>query len=109
MKINAQVTSKNTKFRRPSPQKEDEGSMARRKKNAAETTGTLRRGDSDGMIVRTYWATGEALLVPGRNSWKKGASYNCQDGKWMEDERESEGHIVATNRGNARGAKVPCR
>ena len=61
------------------------------------------------MITRTYWATGEALLVPGRNSWKKVHPITAKDGKWMEDERESEGHTVATNRGNARGAKVPCR
>ena len=56
---------------------------------AAETTGTPWRGGSDGMITRTYWATGEALLVPGRNSWKK--VHFITDRREMDGRREGIG------------------
>ena len=55
--------------RKPSLRPEGEGSMSGRK--LAETLVSFRRGDSGGMVARTRRATGEALLVPGRNAWRK--------------------------------------
>ena len=60
------------KFWRPSLRLKGEGSMSKRK--LADTFVSLQRGDSDGMVARTYQATGEALLVPRRNSWRKVSS-----------------------------------
>jgi hypothetical protein len=62
------------KPRRPSPQPWGEGSMGSRK--LAETAVPLRRGGSDGMVARARRATGEALLAPGRNPWKRVGPYN---------------------------------
>jgi hypothetical protein len=68
----------NRKFWRPSLRPIGEGSMSKRR--LADTFVSLQRGDSDGMVARTYQATGEALL---------------------------DGFVVAMSRGNARGAKEP--
>ena len=62
----------------------------------------------DGMVTRTCQATGEALLVPPRNSAEQGRPYNWETGKAAEGERESDGSAVAMKWGNARGAKGPC-
>ena len=53
-------------------------------------------------------ATGETLLVPSRERRKKVARITGAPGKSSEDERESDGLVVAMKRGNARGAKEPC-
>ncbi len=62
----------------------------------------------DGMVTRTCWATGETLLVPVRNERSKVGRITGDTGKRTEDERESDGSMVAMKRGNARGAKRPC-
>ena len=49
-----------------------ESKMSKRK--LADTFVSFQRGNSDSMVARTYRATGEALLVPGRNSWRKVSS-----------------------------------
>lgn len=56
---------------------EGEGNMSKWK--LADTLVSFQRGDSDSMVIRTYQETGEALLVPGRNSWRKADSItsNC--------------------------------
>jgi len=59
-------------------------------------------------VTRTYRATGEALLVPGRNLWSKVDSITVKSGKWIEGERVADGFVRAMNRSNARGAKEPC-
>jgi hypothetical protein len=69
---------------------------------------SLRRGGSDGTLARTHKATGEALLVPARNGWRKVDLITGNTGKWVEDERVADEYVVAMNRGNARGAKVLC-
>ncbi len=53
-------------------------------------------------------ATGETRLIPTGNGRSKVGHITGSTGKVVEDERESDGHIVVTKRGNARGAKVPC-
>ena len=45
---------------------------------------------------------------PGEKSTEQGRPYNRYTGKAAEGERESDGSIVASKRGNARGAKGPC-
>jgi len=37
--------------------------------NWLNTFVSFQLGDSDDMVTRTYQVTGEALLVPRRNSW----------------------------------------
>ena len=66
----------------------------------------LRRGGSGGTVTRGCRATGEALLVPGRNPWSK-VGRITRKGKSVEGERVAEGLILAMRRGNARGAKEP--
>jgi hypothetical protein len=70
--------------------------------------GTLRRGgyrrhgDKD---VLSNWRDPPR---PGEKSTEQGRPYNRYTGKAAEGERESDGSIVASKRGNARGAKGPC-
>jgi hypothetical protein len=59
---------------KPSLQLEGEGNMSKWK--LADTLVSFQRGDSDSMVTRTYQETGEALLVPRRNSWRKDKLYN---------------------------------
>ena len=96
----------NRKLRRSSPLSKGEGGMDSRK--LAETAVSLRRGVSDGMVTRARQATGEALLAPGRNPWRKVGPITGRKGKWTEGQRVAEGPEVVMNRGNARGAKGPC-
>jgi len=77
-----------------------------RRRLADEAT-ALRRGDRGGTVARGCRATGEALLVPGRNPWSK-VGRITSEGKSVEGERVAEGLAVAMRRGNARGAKEPC-
>ena len=79
--------------------------MNRRKLDG--TFDSFRRGDSDSMVTRTNQATGEALLVPGRNFWSKVDSITVNSGKWIEGERVADGFVRAMNRSNIRGAKEP--
>jgi hypothetical protein len=57
------------------------------------------------MITRTYQATGEALLVPGRKAWSKVGCITGDPGKSTEGERVTEESVVAMKQGNACGAK----
>jgi hypothetical protein len=92
--------------RRPSPQPKGEGSMGSR--NLTEAAPSLRRGGSDSTVARTCRATGETLLVPGRNHRSKVDRITGSTGKSIEGERVAAGSAVATKRGNARGAMGPC-
>ena len=62
----------------------------------------------DGMMIRTCKATGETRLVPTRNCRSRVSRITGSTGKAADDERESDGLVVARKRGNARGAKEPC-
>jgi len=55
-----------------------------------------------------YWTTGEALLAPERNLWRKVDSITRDTGKWIEGKRVADGSVIAMRRGNAWGAKGPC-
>ncbi|MCX5847582.1 MAG: hypothetical protein NTW12_14720 [Deltaproteobacteria bacterium] len=80
--------------------------MNRRKLD--DTFDSFRRGDSDSMVTRTNQATGETLLVPGRNFWSKVGLITGNTGKWIEGERVADGFVRAMNWSNIRGAKEPC-
>ena len=56
------------KLWKPSPQFGGEGSIG---KLNWRSFVLFQRGDSDGMVTRTYQATGEALLVPRRKAWSR--------------------------------------
>jgi hypothetical protein len=43
------------------------------------------------MIIRTYQATGEVLLIPERKPLEQGRFYNCKNRKRIEDERMADG------------------
>ena len=62
----------------------------------------------DGMMARTCEATGETGLVPTSNCRRRVSRITGNTGKAADDERESDGFVVARKRGNARGAKEPC-
>ena len=94
------------KFRRPSLQWLDEGSMVH-----CEATDAVDHSGGvviDGMVTRTCQATGEALLIPMRNHRSQVGRITGDTGKAVEDERASEGSEVVMKRGNVRGAKGPC-
>jgi hypothetical protein len=59
-------------------------------------------------MTRMRKATGETLLVPLRNWWRKGNRITGDTGKSVDGERVAEGSVVAAKRGNARGEKRPC-
>jgi hypothetical protein len=59
-------------------------------------------------VTRTCRATGEAVLVPSRNRWSRVGRITGDTGKSAEGETVAAGSVVATKRGNARGAKGPC-
>ena len=69
--------------------------------------GSLQRGGSDSTVTRTCRATGETLLVPSRNRRNQVGRITGAPGKSAEGERVEDGSVVATKRGNARGAKGP--
>src|SRR5262245_35715505 len=80
--------------------------MARRRPiDAASCSGGVV---SDGTTTRIHRATGEALLVPARKGGSWVGRITGSTGKSADDERVSDGPVVATKRGNARGAKGPC-
>ena len=82
-----------TLFRRPSPRSAGEGSMEGR--NLIDTTYPLRRGDSDGTMIRIHRATGEALLVPTRNRRSKVGPITGSTGKGAE-RREGGGRACSS-------------
>lgn len=55
---------------------------------------SLWRGDSDSMIIRMSQATGEALLAPLRNQWRKVNPITRDTGKRVEGKRDSDESIV---------------
>jgi hypothetical protein len=59
------------------------------------------------MNTRVHDATGEALLIPGRNPLRK-VGHITRMGNWLKDERVADGFVVAMKEGNASGAKEPC-
>lgn len=51
----------------PEAEHSPDGRRQQRQSKRDETADLLRRGGSDGMVTRAREATGEPLLVPGRN------------------------------------------
>src|SRR5262249_35946889 len=85
---------------------EGEGCMARRK--PIDTTSRSGGVVSDGTRTRTRRATGETLLVPTRKGGSWVGRITGNTGKSADDERVTDGLVVATKRSNVRGAKGPC-
>jgi hypothetical protein len=75
----------------PSPCLGGEGNTSVRK--VTDTPKMRQRGVSDDMLIRTWDATGETLLTPGRNDRKLGKRYNCKTGSAL------------TVRGSRKGSK----
>ena len=70
-----------------------------------DTTDAVTRSGGvviDGMVTRTRGATGQTLLIPGRNDRSKAGRMTGDSGKAADGERESDGSEVAARRGNAR-------
>jgi len=86
--------------------REGEGSTARRR--PIDAMGRSGGVVSDSTATRTQLATGEALLVPTGNGGSWVSPITGSTGKWADDERVTDGSVVASKRGNARGAKGPC-
>ena len=78
-------------LRGPSPQPKGEGSMGCR--NLTDTAPPPRRGGSDSTAARTCGATGEALLVPGRNHRSRVDRITGSTGKSVDDERVADGSV----------------
>src|SRR6266496_2589738 len=93
-------------IRGPSLQLKGEGSMGCR--NLTDAAPSPRRGGSDSTETRTRQATGEALLVPGRNHRSKVDRITGATGKTIEGGRVADGSAVAMKQSNVRGAKGPC-
>src|SRR5262245_5134184 len=86
--------------------REGEGRMAQRKPiDATSHSGGVV---SDGTRTRTRRATGETLLVPTRKGGSWVGRITGNTGKSADDERVTDGLVVATKRSNVRGAKEPC-
>ncbi len=58
-------------------------------------------------MTRTCRATGEALVVPGRNLWSKVDSITVTAGSESKDARVAEGFVVAMIRSNVREQRDP--
>jgi hypothetical protein len=58
-------------------------------------------------VTRTCRATGEALVVPGRNLWSKVDSITVTAGSESKDARVAEGFVVAMIRSNVREQRDP--
>jgi hypothetical protein len=102
--VNAQVAPKDAILE---AEPADSGRRQQAPLQAGWGGGALRRGGSDSTVTRTCGATGEALLVPSRNRRRQVGRITGAPGKSAEDERVEDGSVVATKRGNARGAKGP--
>src|SRR5712691_10971533 len=68
-------------------------------------SGGVVRGST---VTRTCRATGETVLVPPRTRRSQVGRITGTPGKSAEDETAAARLVVATKRGNARGAKEPC-
>jgi len=68
----------------------------------------LRRGGRGSTVARTCQATGETVLVPARNRWRKVDRITGATGKAVEGETVAARPAVAKKQGNACGAKGPC-
>jgi hypothetical protein len=86
--------------------REGEGCTTRRK--PIDAVGRSGGVVSDGTTTRIHRATGETLLVPARKGGSWVGRITGTTGKSADDERVTEGLVVAWRRGNARGAKEPC-
>ena len=101
-----EMAPKDPRPRRPSDRSLREGNTGRRSlADAAERSGGV---GSDSTVTRTRRATGEALLAPRRNRRSQVGRITGAPGKSANGERVADGPVVATKRGNARGAKGPC-
>jgi len=94
------------KIRRPRDLIRLEGSMARR--DQADATRHFGGVEATARAQGHVEATGETLLVPAHPRRSCVVRITGVPGKSDEDERESDGHVVAPKRSNVRGAKVPC-
>ncbi len=79
MKMNVDVASKVKKSEGRARNREGEGSMNSR--NLADAAVSLRRGGSDSTMTRTCRATGETLLAPARNRWRRVGPITGEPGK----------------------------
>jgi hypothetical protein len=52
--------------------------------------------------------TGEVLLAPGRNSWRKIGPITADTGKGAKANRMAEWSVVVKKESNVSGAKGPC-
>jgi hypothetical protein len=86
--------------------REGEGCTACR--SPIDTAGRSGGVVSDGTTTRIRRATGETLLVPTGNGGSWVGRITGNTGKSADDERVADGLVVASRRGNARGAKGPC-
>ena len=102
--VNAQVAPKDQILE---AEPADSGRRQQGPPKAGRRGGLLQRGGSDSTVTRTRRATGEALLVPSRKRRSQVGRITGEPGKSAEDERVEDGSVVATKRGNARGAKGP--
>jgi hypothetical protein len=59
-------------------------------------------------VTRAGRATGETVLVPSRNRWRRVGHITGYTGKVADGETVVDGLVVAENRSNVRGAKEPC-
>lgn len=105
MRMNGDVASKFCP-RRLSPQKSGEGCRTHR-------TLTDAMGTSGGVKPTAWWqGHAEQLERPSSPRREIGGSWvgriTGNTGKSTDGERESEGRVRATKRGNSRGAKAPC-
>src|SRR5258707_13203980 len=76
-------------IRGSSLQLKGEGSMGCR--NLTDAASRSRRGGSDSTVGRTCPATGEALLVPGRNQRRKVYRITCATWQTIEGEKAAHG------------------
>jgi hypothetical protein len=60
-------------------------------------------------MTRVHQATGETLLVPLQKWAEAGSRITGNTGKAVEDERESEGSIVAVKRSNEQREPAVCK
>jgi len=102
--VNAEVAPKTENLE---AEPSDSGRRPQGSSQAGWRGGPLQRGGSDSTVTRTCRATGETLLVPSRNRRNQVGRITGAPGKSAEGERVEDGSVVATKRGNARGAKGP--
>ena len=113
--VGASCPGRNESEREVAPKVSSPGGRARNREGEVSTTrrkpidaaGCPGGVVSDGTTTRTHQATGEALLVPARKGGSWVGRITGTTGKSADDERVSDGPVVASRRGNARGGKAP--